>query len=331
MRHPIEICLRAGEWFEETRGKASARRWRKKTEQKPIWTFLSQGAVGGAFNYFLLLAFIMLWYREHHVPPVPLLALPFFLVFGSVFGAAAALFVWLPGRVFKRRFSFVVRAAFATAGASLLTITFLYLMDAPDYQFALNWRLGFTSGVGLGVGLATGSLIRPCRLIAFGASKHHADGDSDSWLAPPFGFFLRAASVFGLFEALIALATWVADSSGPIGYARPRHLPAIIMVVLYFAASSYFSLRPPRKVFLPAIFLLLNLPMVGLIGFLLPVSLLPDLVVTYVSLGMIGLWVIYTVGRLLAPQSFQRIAINSQGEAVAIRPVIVRRPLPVQR
>ena len=331
MRHPIEICLRAGEWFEETRGKASARRWRKKTEQKPIWTFLSQGAVGGAFNYFLLLAFIMLWYREHHVPPVPLLALPFFLIFGAVFGAAAALFVWLPGRVFKRRFSFVARVAFAMAGASVLTLTFLYLIGAQDYDFALYWRLGFTGGVGLWVGFATGSVIRPCRLIVLGASKHHADGDSDSWLAPPFGFFLRAASVFGLFEALIALATWVADSSGPIGYARPRHLPVIIIVVLYFAASSFFSLKTPRKVVLPTIVLLMNVPSVVLIICLRTVNTISAFVLTYALLLMIGLWVIYTVGRLLAPQSFQRIAINSQGEAVAIRPVIVRRALQVQR
>jgi hypothetical protein len=185
--------------------------------------------------------------------------------------------------------------------------------------------------VGLAVGLATGSLIRPWRLIAFGAGGRYDDHNSGNWLATPFGFFLRAASVLGLFEALIALAAWVADSSRPTPYAPPEHLTAIIMVVLYFAASSYFSLRPPRKVFLPAIFLLLNLPMVGLIGFLLPVRLLPDLTVTCVSLAMIGLWVIYTVGRVLAPQSFQRVVLDSGREAVATKPVIVRRALQVQR
>ncbi len=332
MRNPIEICLRACEWFEESRGKASARRLRKKTEQKPIWTFLSQGAVGGAFTYFLLMTFIILLYRNGYDPILPLIVPPFFLLFGSVFGAATGLFVWLPGRLFKRRFSFVARTAFATAGASLLTITFLYLTDAPDYEYALNWRLGFTAGVGLAVGFATGSLIRPCRLLAFGARDHYADRNPGSRLATPFGVFLRAASVLGVFEALTALTVWVADRSGhrPPS-APPEHRPLIVLAVLYFAASSYFSLRTPRRAFVPPIVIFLNLPLVGLIVYLRNVGPLSEFVLSYVLLAMIGLWVVYALGRLMAPQTFQRIAINSRGEAVATRPVIVRRPLPVQR
>lgn len=331
MRHPIEICLTACERFEESRGKASARRLRKKTDEKSFGTFLSQGAVGGVFTYFLLLVFIILLYRDGYAPLGPLIALPFFLLFGSVFGAAAGLFVWLPGRLFKRRFSFVVRAAFATAGASLLTITFLYLMDSPNYEFALRWRLGFICGIGLAVGLATGSLIRPCRLIVFGAGGRKFGRNPGSWLATPFGFFLRAASVFGLFEALLAVAIWIADRSRSTPYAPPAHLTAIIIVVLYFAAGSYFSLRTPRRVFLPTIVLLLNLPLVGLIVYLRTVRPHADFILTYVLLGMIGLWVIYTLGRLMPPQSFQRIVINSRSEAVATKPVIVRRALPVRQ
>lgn len=310
---------------------ASARRSRKKTEQKAFVTFLSQGAVGGAFTYFLLIVFIILLYRNVYNPIVPLVALPFFLLFGSVFGAATGLFVWLPGRLFKRRFTFVVRAAFATAGASLLTITFLYLMDSPNYEFALRWRLGFICGVGLAVGLATGSLIRPCSLIVSGAGGRKFGRDPGNWLATPFGFFLRAASVLGLFEVLLALAIWVADRTGPRPYAPPEHLPTIIVVVLYFAASSYFSLRTPRKVSLPAIVLLLNVPLAGLIVYLRHARPLADFILTYVLLAMICLWVIYTLGRLMAPQFFQRIVVDSRGEAVATQPVIVRRALQVQR
>lgn len=333
MRHPIEICLRAGEWFEEARGKASARRLRKKTDQKAIWTFLSQGAVGGAFTNFLFLAFIILLYRDGYDPILVLILTPFFLLFGSVYGVAIGLFVWLPGRLFKRRFSFVARVAFATAGASLLSITYLYLTDARDYEHALNWRLGSTSAVGLAVGFATGSLIRPCRLLAFGARDHYyADRNPGSRLATPFGFFLRTASVLGFFEALMALTAWIGDRTGHRpSSAPPEHLPLIVLAVVYFAASSYFSVRTPRKAFVPPIVIFLNLPLVGLIVYLRNLGPLSELVLSNILLAIVGLWVVYGLGRMMAPHSFQRIAIDSRGEAVATRPVIVRRALPVQR
>ena len=331
MLTPFEICLTACEWVEEKRGAATARRARKKTDQKAIWTFLSQGAVGGAFTYFSLLVFIILLYREIYDPLVPLLFLTFFLLCGLVFGAATGLFVWLPERLFKRRFTFVARTAFAMAGTSLLTIAFLYLTDARDYESALSWRLGLICGVGLTVGLATGSLVRPCRLLVFGAETRYADRNPASWLSIPFGFLLRAASVLGLFEALAAMAVWVGDRIGhrPPS-APPEQLPAIVLVVFYFAASSYFSLRTPRRVFLPPIVILLNVPLAGLIVYLRQIGPLAELILSYILLAIICLWVVYTLGRMSAPESIQRVLVDSWSGAVAPQTVTPGRACQVQ-
>lgn len=301
MKHPLEICLTACEWLEERRGRASARKALNEEEEKTLFTFLSQGAVAGALVYFLAVVFIVVWYRDGYNFFL-LIVLPFFLVFGSLFGSITAVFVWLPEWIFKRRFRFAARAAFGIANTSLLSIASIYLMEVPDYQAAFLWSLPWICGLGLAVALVTGSDIKPCRMLVFGAGRRGARRHVGNWISIPFGFLLRAASVLGLLEALMAVAVWISDRTGhEIPSAPPEHLPAIALTVLYFAISSYLSVKTPGKFFLLPTAILLNLPLaalivhpgaIGISGFL--VSL---------GEGFICLWAIYSLGRVITPES----------------------------
>ena|ERR1051325_3322338 len=109
MRYLIEIYLTAWEWIQDRRGRADARRTQPQTETKTIRTFLSQGAIGGAIGYFLLMLYVLLFYPRTW-SFVYLFILPIFLAIGASLGIFISVFVWLGSLVFKRKLSFVARA-----------------------------------------------------------------------------------------------------------------------------------------------------------------------------------------------------------------------------
>ena len=320
MRHPIEICLAACEWVEEKRGEASARRWRQKTEQKAIWTFLSQGAVGGAFVSFLV-AFSAVVSRPSGYNIVFIAALPVYLVSGSVCGALVAGFVWLPGALFQRRLGFVARTVCAIAGSAALAVVLASWNDTNETRQPLSWWLGYICLLGLPVAFMTGSRIRPCRTMIFGAGRRPARGNFGNWLSIPFGFLLRSASIFGLLEALLVLGLWICNRRvGWLWVPAPEHLPAIILAVLCFAASSYFSISTPRKFFLLPTLIIVNAPLVWLIAYLQQLGTLDNIILSCMLLAVICLWVIYTLGRLISPESPRRV-VDSWHNAVGTQQI----------
>ena len=272
MRILIEICLTICEWIQEKNIQRAARKAARECEKKSILTFLSQGAVGGMVGYFLLVvAFIITMLQKGSVYSlVFIVVLPLVLAFGAIWGSIPAGFVWLLAKLLKRRPGFVARSAIVLGITSLLSVALSYwtseLASEPGEQWSLLWKVGFVSAWVLPIVLMTGSGIRPVHLIFLGArprSKRHNFG---SWLAFPAGALLRVASIFALFESVLVLAIWISALGSEWFNLPARELMLeIALAVIYFATSTYFSIRTPRKFVLLPTAILLNIPLAFLI------------------------------------------------------------------
>lgn len=315
MQHPIEICVTAGEWFEDRRGTARAWLARREPETKTVWTFLAQGAAGGAIGYFFLVTAGALAYPVDWAI-IYCLFVPMFLAFGALLGSIAALFVWLAGRLLKRRLNFFTRAVVVSGVFAAITVMQFHLtkglegwqgsQGSQTEQWPISLIMVSIFIMKLPIVLLTGSRVRPCRLLLSGAGPRSPRLNVGSWLAFPAGFLLRVVSIFGLLEALMVLATWIANGGIDAQWIKPREsFPAIALAILYFAASSYLSIRTPRKFFLLPTIILLNVPLASLMVFLERFAMRhfeTESYVFYPLLAPICLWVVYTLGRLIAPE-----------------------------
>ena len=314
MRILIEICLTICEWIQERNIRRAARKAARECEEKSILTFLSQGAVGGMIGYFLLVAAsIVLQPSGYSV--IFFFVLPIFLTFGAVLGSITAGFVWLAAKILKRRPGFVARSAIVLGITTLLSIALSYwTSELPSEQWSWLWKVGFVCALDLPIVLVTGSRIRPGHLIFLGArprSKRHNFG---SWLAYPAGALLRVTSIFALFESVVALAIWIsALRSEWFDFPARERLPEIALAVVYFATSTYFSIRTPRKLVLLPAAIVLNVPLAFLIVSQQRISTPYSEFLVYSFAGFIGLWAIYTLGRLIAPEPSSGLFKSSPG------------------
>ncbi len=318
MQHPIEICLTAGEWLEDQRGKTAARWARRETENKTIWTFLSQGAAGGAIGYSALLAVVAVaspsdWTFLYFF------FLPVVLVFGATWGAVAAILIWLVGLLLKRKLNFVARSLVVTCVLVALSLAQFHLTKGSQTEQWPLWSIvGSFFLVKFPIVLLTGSRIRPCRLLFLGAVPSSSRHNLGSWLSFPAGFLLRLASIFGLLEALMTLALWISNPDLNLSsYAARVHLSAMVLAILYFTASSYFSLWTPRKFFLLPTLILLNVPLASLIVYVASLNTLIAKFLYYPLLAPICLWAAYTLGRLIAPETPARLLAPESARRVA--------------
>ncbi|HKB69151.1 MAG TPA: hypothetical protein VKC61_25140 [Pyrinomonadaceae bacterium] len=304
MRTLVEICLTICEWIQDRNIRRAARKAARECERKSILTFLSQGAVGGMVGYFLTVAFYITLQPSGYSFAF-FFVLPLILFFGAVLGAITAGFVWLPAKLLKRRPGFVMRSAIVLGVTELLGVALSYwINELPSEQWNLSWKVGFVSSWVLPIVLMTGSGIRPCHLIFLGdrpRSKRHNFG---SWLAFPAGALLRVASIFALFESVLALAIWISwRTSEGVDLPASERLPEIALAVSYFAAGTYLSIRTPRKLLLLPTAILLNLPLAILMVNQQHISTPYSEFLVYSFAGFIGLWAVYTLGRLIAPES----------------------------
>lgn len=307
MRRLIEICLTVCEWKLDRRDKAAAWNLLQRTEKKTIWTFLSQGAVGGALGYFLLIVVAVVSYpSDYGIIYVP--ALPLILAVGAVVGSVVGVFVWLPGAILKRRLNFVFRCAIMLGVMASLTGASAYFTDQSVTE-EWNWLLvaGCACLFYLPIVLMTGSNIRSCRLLVYGAYQRRGHQSLGTRLLIPFGLLLRGASIFGLLECLLLLVLWSSNRrEGWSAFPQQAHVPAIVFAMLYFAGSAYLSFRTPRKIFLLPAAILLNLPLaawtlsLGRLGTDLPTD--GTTLLAYALLGFICLWALYTLGRVITTE-----------------------------
>jgi len=310
MRTLVEICLTICEWVQERNIRRAARKAASECGRKSILTFLSQGAVGGMVGYFLTVAFYIA-FQPSGYSFVFFFVLPLILFFGAVLGAITASFVWLPAKLLNRMPGFVMRSAIVLGITTLLGVALSYwINELPSEQGSLLEKVGFVSAWVLPIVLMTGSGIRPCHLIFLGArprSKRHNFG---SWLAFPAGALLRVASIFALFESVLVLAICI-SARGPEGFVFPER--EVALAVIYFATSTYFSIRTPRKLVLLPTVIVLNVPLAFLIVSLQRSGRPGSELFIYSFAGFIGLWAIYTLVRLLAPEPSSGLFKSSPG------------------
>ena len=304
MRTLVEICLTICEWIQERNILRAARRAARECERKSILTFLSQGAVGGMVGYFLIVVFYLALQPSGY-SVVFFFVLPLILAFGAVLGAITASFVWLPAKLLKRRPGFVMRSAIILGVTTLLSIALsFWTSEVQSEQWTLSWKVGVVCALDLPIVLMTGSRIRPVHLIFLGAGPRSKRHNFGSWLAFPAGALLRVASIFALFESVVALAIWISwRTSEGVDLPASERLPEIALAVSYFAASTYFSIRTPRKLALLPTAILLNLPLALLIVSQQRIATPYSEFLVYSFAGFIGWWAVYTLGRLIAPES----------------------------
>jgi len=316
MRYLIEIYVRAWEWIQDTRGTAAARKQQREAETKAIWTFLSQGAVGGAIGYFLLVLCVLGIYPRSWSLGYPIL-LPIILFFGAVVGVFVSAFIWLGSVLFKSRLGFIARAMIVAGVTMLLS---LLLSDLrPIAQSELTLIVGFACVLELPIVLMTGSSIRPCHLLLLGAGTRNTRHNFGSWISYPAGFLLRVVSVFGFFEALMALALWISATSQEWWeLSAYEYEGAIVLAVFYFPTSVYFSFKTPRKTLLLPTVLFLHVPMAAEIVHLTNAATAVSVFLSYLLLAQVCLWAAYTLGYLISPAPV-RLVIKSWKETMATR------------
>jgi hypothetical protein len=320
MQHLINIYVTAWEWLEDRRGRTEALRLQGETETKSIWTFLSQGAVGGAVGYFLLFA----GYASFHPPnPYLLYGAIFFMTPGAFMGAFISVLVWLASHISRRRLNVLQRTILIAGVATLLGVAFSFFNPSVREQWSPLETIGMSVVFCAPIVLIAGSRIRPGHLIVLGVEQRNKRYNLGDWLAYPVGFVLRIASILGLFQAVLVLAMWV--SAGPndlLGDPASGDVGAIIVAVLYFFLSSYFSIATPRKALVVPTAMLVNLPLVVLLAYVKQVNSDAAQYLLYALLWFLWLWGFYTVGRLIAPEADSAVVAEPQKYGV------VKRPLP---
>ena len=263
-------------------------------------------------GYFLVVvAFSTVLQKASFYSLLLMVVLPLVLAFGAIWGSITAGFIGLVAKLLKRTPGFVVRSAIAYSITSLLGVAVSYLIrEWPSEQPGLLWKVGSVCALDLPIVLMTGSRIRPGHLIFLGArlrSKRHNFG---SWLAFPAGALLRVASIFALFESVLVLAICI-SARGPEGFVFPER--EVALAVIYFATSTYFSIRTPRKLVLLPTVIVLNVPLAFLIVSLQRSGRPGSELFIYSFAGFIGLWAIYTLGRLIAPEPSSGLFKSSPG------------------
>jgi hypothetical protein len=294
-------------------GRNCAQVSKAESEKKTIFTFLAQGAVGGAVGCFLLVAGCLLAYPGGY-NILYLVFLPILLAYGAVVGAVTAIFVWLPQALFKRRLGFIMRALIATVSLMLLGFALSTWVEHREIEYwSLLLVVGLYGLITLPVALMTGASVRPCRLMVLGANRRKFGYKQRNWVGYPVGFLLRVVSVFGLLEALLTLALWIsARRMGGDAIPGPERLPAIGLALLYFLASSYFSINTPRKPFLVPTAIVLNLPLGVLTLYLVHLATAESNYLAYLFLGLVGLWTLYTLARIVATDTDSGVATSDR-------------------
>lgn len=336
MRILLETCLTVCEWIQETNIQRAARKAAREYEKKTILTFLSQAAVGGALALIVQVACSIIANPSGY-NIIMVGGLPIYSIGGAAAGAFTGVFIWLleaslnrlrfatskktpaPASdivrvLLNRTFRLMARTIIGMVVVPSLLFAFYYVMEKRELeQMSYSRWFGFSCTMGLLIGLMTGSSIRPCRTMIFGVEGRPVRQNFGTWISIPFGFLLRALSVFGLLEALMVMALWISNSRVDRDwFPIQEQLPGVLCAILYFAASTYLSVKTPRKSFLLLTAIFLNLPLVPWIASL-GLGTGDSVFLAYSLAVFICLWAIYTLGCLIAPESGSRV-VNSYNE-----------------
>lgn len=132
-----------------------------------LLTMCSQGAAGGATAAFAFMLVVeLLLANGADFPLVVFFAA--YLLFAALVGLIISLFLWIAGKILRRRLGIILRILLAVSFLSLFPILpALFDPTGAEWSLVLG-SLFFGSIVGVPVGILPGSNIRPFRIIAYG-------------------------------------------------------------------------------------------------------------------------------------------------------------------
>jgi hypothetical protein len=187
--------------------------------------------------------------------------------------------------------------------AAALVFYFLFALS-PTATFGWPVTISTTLIGTLPIALLTGSSIRPGHALLFGAKPY---GVRRIGLSVAAGLVLRFISILVLIEMLLVLVIWIGERLSLDSHGRlDEPLPVLILLIAYFAGSSYFSIKTPRKNSLVQTGVLLHLllfPLLLYVQSLNPLeaqAVIPMLLSSFVPKFVIGLWAVYILGRYIA-------------------------------
>jgi hypothetical protein len=321
MRHLINLYVGTWEWLEDRRGKSDALRLRGYAVTQSVWTFLLQGAAGGAVGFSLLLAH----YLNGGQPQSEFVLFGLlFLAPGAVLGAFVSALVWLLSVSAKRHFNIVVRATVILGVSTLLAHAFSLFNPTVRETWSLFQMVVKFAVFSLPLVLLVGSRIQPGRLIILGVEQPNKTYNFGDWIAYPVGAVLRMASIVGLIEAGLFLASWLSPSP-PEWVSDPNIGDLSAIAMIYFFLSSFFSIATPRKILVVPTAILVNLPLLVLVASLNEFTSEGSRYLVSALVWQAWMWVIYTVGRLIAPEGGPRVVESTEKKYGVVKKALPRK------
>lgn len=210
-----------------------------------IGRFLSQGAVAGAFVYFLLALGLVLLRPENAGNAFIIYTLPLFLGAGMLFGMFGGLVIWGCSRLAHRRVDAIPRARTGLVFfAILLGACFLiatrsnqYDFTREDYVFAVVTYLSTVTGCAS----VAGSRLQPWRELVRGATALPLQS---RLLTGITGVVLRVVVVFFLMESILALVCVLQQEDGDLTFLRIAIAHFLAALIIVFARMKFWLLLP---------------------------------------------------------------------------------------
>jgi hypothetical protein len=257
-------------------------------EYPGIGRFLSQGAIAGAFTYFLLALGLVLLRSENAGNGFIIYVLPLFLGIGMLLSMFGGLVIWGCARLGHRRVDAIARARIGLVFfAILLGACFLiatrsnqYDITREDYVFAVVTYLSTV----IGCASVAGSRLQPWRELVRGAT---ALPSQSRLLTGITGVVLRVVVVFFLMESILALVCVLQQENGDLTFLRIAIAHFLAASIIVFARMKFWLLLP--------LALLVNVPIAFAIR--KEFSGVSDSLFFYVMSSYLAIWAAFLITR----------------------------------
>ena len=253
-----------------------------RPELPGVGRFLSQGAAAGAFVYFVIPLFALLWEPYDSMSFLVVLILPFALVWGMLVGLFAGFVIWVSSRLAGRRLNVAVRSALGVVAVVIFAALLYSLLTAlgADWHWSDSVAYVVYAGSGVACCLITGSRLQPWRELVRGS-----EAAKSRILTGVTGLALRALLICGLMESILAVIC-VLQNAGHRAYP--------LIVLGHFAiASAIVFVRMKFWLLLP-LAVLVNLPTAWLIAVMVK-NELP--IYRYLAFGYLAIWAAFLLAR----------------------------------
>ena len=217
---------------------------------------LTQGALAGAFSYFLVLigeSFSVINYYKMLLFAV----LPAYLAMGLVLGLFDGLAIYCYTKYFSARLPWLIRLAVALVvfGASQVVLNILH--PPPNWDRDSVVRLvGFGLVPVLSLSCITGSRFRPWRALTYGTRRI---GNYQYLPATITGFLLRLVLLFGCLESLLILVCIIQMNEAL------WELFVVWLIAMHFLIGLAITLSNPRLWLAATVAALINAPWLGIL------------------------------------------------------------------